>query len=239
MRLTPAMNRLKIHGLPSLVNACVLISLFSTANSFVFAASRALYGMALSGRAPRFFAKTNKRGVPVYASLLTLLMGCLSYLSVSSGTVKVLNWFINVVTSAQLVTWTCIAITWLRFNKGLKSQGIDRKTFLPARDPLAPFSAWYVLIWAPAVLFFNGYYLFFPGAFDGGDFIFAYGSVFIFLAIYLGSRVYRALKKDFEICIPAREIDYTTGLKEIEALSESYPPKASRTIWDKISRALF
>ena len=108
--LKPAMNRLGIPALPSIVNACVLISLFSTANSFVFAASRTLYGMALSRRAPQVFARTNRNGVPVYAILITLLMGCLSYLSVSNGAAKVLNWWINVVTSAQLVMWTCIAM---------------------------------------------------------------------------------------------------------------------------------
>lgn len=105
-----AMNRLEIPILPSIVNAAVLVSLFSTTNSFVFAASRSLLGLAQRGQAPKILARTSKRGVPYVAILLTLVVGCLSYLSVSAGSVKVLNWWINLVTAAQLVSWTCIAM---------------------------------------------------------------------------------------------------------------------------------
>ena len=105
-----AMNRLQIPVLPSIVNAAVLVSIFSTTNSFVFAASRSLYGMAQRGQAPRILARTNKRGVPWVAVSLTLVVGCLAYLSVSQGSIKVLNWWINLVTAAQLVSWTCIAM---------------------------------------------------------------------------------------------------------------------------------
>jgi amino acid transporter len=106
----PAMNRLNIPYLPSIVNAAVLISIFSTTNSFVFAASRSLFGMAQRGQAPKILARTNKRGVPWIAVSLTLVVGCLAYLSVSQGSIKVLNWWINLVTAAQLVSWTCIAM---------------------------------------------------------------------------------------------------------------------------------
>lgn len=104
------MNRLGIPVLPSIVNAAILVSLFSTTNSFVFAASRSLFGMAQRGQAPKILMRTNKRGVPYVAILLTLAVGCLAYLSVSAGAVKVLNWWIYLVTAAQLVSWTCIAM---------------------------------------------------------------------------------------------------------------------------------
>lgn len=104
------MNRLGIKGLPGLVNGLILVSIFSTTNSFVFAASRSLYGMSQAGRAPRFLTRVNKQGVPYLCVGLTLLVSCLAYLSVSEGTVKVLNWWIDLVTSAQLVSWSCIAM---------------------------------------------------------------------------------------------------------------------------------
>lgn len=104
------MNRLGIKGLPDLVNALVLVSIFSTTNSFVFTASRGLFSMAQDGRAPKVFMRVNKQGVPWVAVGVTLLISCISYLQVSAGAVKVLNWWINLVTSAQLVSWTCIAM---------------------------------------------------------------------------------------------------------------------------------
>jgi amino acid transporter len=104
------MNRLGITGLPSLVNALILISIFSTSNSFTFAASRALYGLAEQGRAPSVLRRLNRNGVPYLCVFVTLAFGLLSYLAVSSGTYRVLNWWINLVTAAQLVSWSCIAM---------------------------------------------------------------------------------------------------------------------------------
>lgn len=57
-----AMNRLKIKVLPDIVNAMVLASAFSAGNSYVYCASRSLFGLALEGKAPKFLRKCNKQG---------------------------------------------------------------------------------------------------------------------------------------------------------------------------------
>jgi amino acid transporter len=103
------MNRMNIPFLPSLVNALVLISIFSTGNAAVFCTSRGIYSLALKGGAPPVFKRLNKQGVPYVAVIAVLLFGCLSYLALGSGTVKVLNWFISVVGAANLINWTSIA----------------------------------------------------------------------------------------------------------------------------------
>ena len=59
-----AMTRLGIPALPHLVNALVLTACFSAGNSYVYCASRSLYGMALEGKAPKIFTKCTKKGVP-------------------------------------------------------------------------------------------------------------------------------------------------------------------------------
>ncbi|WVQ73107.1 hypothetical protein IAR50_002671 [Cryptococcus sp. DSM 104548] len=221
-----SMNRLGIPVLPSIVNALVLISLFSTANSFTFVASRSVFSLAQQGQAPKVFLRTNKHGVPYVSVTVTLLIGCLAYLSVSSGTAKVLNWWIDLVTAAQLVSWTVIAITYLRFRSGLKVQNLLSTDFLPVRGYLQPLSGWYLLVWSPIVLFFSGYYVFLPGAFTAADFVFAYGSVFIFLAILLGAKLYAYLKRgDRHLYIPAKEIDFKSDIEYIEELTRASEEK--------------
>jgi yeast amino acid transporter len=54
-----AMQRLKISGLPHVVNAIMMTSVFSCGNGVFFAASRALYVMGKTGRAPKIFAKAS------------------------------------------------------------------------------------------------------------------------------------------------------------------------------------
>lgn len=117
-----SMVRLKIQVLPDIVNALILASgmlifrhfhilsrklthllAFSAGNSYVYCASRSLYGMALEGKAPRVLARCNKQGVPIYCVLITLAIALLSFLQVSNNSAVVLQWFVNLVTASQLV----------------------------------------------------------------------------------------------------------------------------------------
>jgi amino acid transporter len=74
-----------IKGLPSVINACILIFTFSAANSDQYIASRTLYGMARDGHAPMIFARCTKRGVPYVSFIFTGCFMGLAYLVASSG----------------------------------------------------------------------------------------------------------------------------------------------------------
>ncbi|GMK57961.1 hypothetical protein CspeluHIS016_0407950 [Cutaneotrichosporon spelunceum] len=239
--LTAAMNRLHIPVLLSIVNGVILVSCISTSNAFTFTGSRALYSLALNRQAPAVLARVNRNGVPYVAVLVTLAFGCLSYLSVSAGAAKVLNWWISLVGSAQLVTWTAIAITWFRFTAGLKKQGLWPHA-LPQRGFLQPASAYWLVVWSPLVFVFQGYYVFL-GGFDGVSFVFAYGSIFIFAAIYLVSKVYDySVNKRYRWAKPLDELDFVTDIKEIELLTEeSEAARAShkKGMGQKLSDVLF
>lgn len=93
-----------IHGLPGFLNACVLLFVFSAANSDLYIASRTLHGLALKGHAPRFLAKTDKRGVPIYALGLSTMFCGLAFLNVSTNSATVFGYFVNLVTIFGLLT---------------------------------------------------------------------------------------------------------------------------------------
>ena len=176
------MRRLEISVLPDIVNALIGTSIVSAANGYVFTTSRSLYSLSVAGQAPRFLNKLNRNGVPYLCVLVTIALTGLSYLSVSAGTAKVLNWWISLVTASQLLNWIvspvdlriscrCMAdplvhtqimsTTWIRFNNAIKAQGLDRKTFLPYRSRFQPYCAWYALTWATIILILSGYTLFY------------------------------------------------------------------------------
>ena len=94
-----AMNRLRITVLPDIVNALVLSASFSAGNSYVYCASRSLFGLALEGKAPHIFTRCTRNGVPIYAVALVLAISLLSFLQVSNGSAVVLQWFVNLVSS--------------------------------------------------------------------------------------------------------------------------------------------
>lgn len=110
--------------------------------------------------------------------------------------------------------------TYLRFRKGIFAQGLYNGTFLPVKGWLQPYSGWVLLICSPIVLFFSGYYVFLPGAFAPADFIFAYGSVFLFLAILLISKTYQIIvKKQTQVWYAPKELDFVSDLDKFEAMT--------------------
>jgi len=129
-----AMQHMHIPVLPHIVNALVLSAVFSAGNSYVFCASRTLYGLALEGKAPKFLTRVTGNGVPVYCVGFTLAVALLckycvynysllsdvtvrpAFLQVSSNSAVVLQWFVNLVTASQLLNFAIISFTYIRFH---------------------------------------------------------------------------------------------------------------------------
>jgi amino acid transporter len=167
-----AMNRLRIRVLPDVVNAMVLTAAFSAGNSYVYCASRSLFGLALEGKAPRFLTRCSRGGVPVYCVAAVLLIALLSFLQVSSGGAVVLQWFVNLITASQLLNYSAVSVTYLCWHAALRAQGVSRDT-LPYKSPLQPFAAWYSLAGCFTMMFLGGYTVFLPGNWDVPTFLFS------------------------------------------------------------------
>lgn len=167
-----SMNRLGIPILPHIVNAGVLASAFSAGNSYVYCASRSLYGLALEGKAPRLLTKTTKNGVPLPAVLCVLCIALLSFLQVSNNSAKVLNWFVSLVTASQLINFSVMCYTFIKFHKACKAQGLSRDT-LPYKGFWQPYAAWYGLVCTFIMAFVGGYTVFLDGFWDVPNFLFS------------------------------------------------------------------
>lgn len=92
-----SMRRLQIPVLPHIVNALLLSSALSAGNSYMYCASRSLYGMALEGKAPRVLSKCTKNGVPIYCVGIVIAITLLSFLQLSQSSAVVLQWFVSLV----------------------------------------------------------------------------------------------------------------------------------------------
>lgn len=167
-----AMNRLQIRVLPDIVNAMVLTAAFSAGNSYVYCASRSLFGLALEGKAPAFLTKCTRNGVPVYCVCVVLMIALLSFLQVSNNAAVVLQWFVNLVTASQLLNYSAISVTYLCWYAALKAQGVSRDS-LPYKSPLQPYAAWYSLTGCFVMTFVGGYTVFLPGNWDVPSFLFS------------------------------------------------------------------
>lgn len=168
-----AMQRLQIGVLPHIVNAMVLASAFSAGNSYVYCASRSLFGLALEGKAPAIFARCTRNGVPIFSVGLVLLIALLSFLQLNNNSAVVLSWFVSLVTASQLLNFAFMCITFLFWKRACEAQGLERKG-LPFFGWWQPYVAYYGLFWTLLMTFVGGYAVFLPGNWDIPTFLFSY-----------------------------------------------------------------
>lgn len=160
-----AMKNLGVSGLPHLVNALLVTSIFSAGNTYTYCATRSLYGLALEGRAPKFLRYCTKQGVPLACFCVVMCFPCLAFLQLGNGSEKVLTWLVNLVTAGGLINYIVMATTYIFFYKACKAQGLDRRT-LPYRGWFQPYSAYIGLAWMIIMVFCYGYSSFKPWSVD-------------------------------------------------------------------------
>lgn len=100
-----SMRSFGIPVLPHIVNALLFSSAFSAGNGYFFCATRTLYGLALAGKVPRVFARTTRKGVPIYPTVAVLAISCVSFLQVGSGASVVFSWLISLVSEQMLAPY--------------------------------------------------------------------------------------------------------------------------------------
>ncbi|KAE8385021.1 amino acid permease/ SLC12A domain-containing protein [Aspergillus alliaceus] len=228
-----AMDRLGIPVLPHIVNTMVLGAAFSAGNSYVYCASRCLYGLALDNKAPKLFRKCTKNGVPIYCVGLVLLIALLAFLQVSNSAAVVLQWFVNLVTASQLINFSVVTFSYTRFRKALIAQNVPRSS-LPYQSVGQPYVAYTALICTTVMAFVGGYTVFLPGNWDIPTFFFSYTMIGVFPLIFVGWKLWH--KTQFR---KPEEIDLKTGLDEIEEYERNYIPLRASNVFSRFADWVF
>ncbi|KAH7928822.1 general amino acid permease [Leucogyrophana mollusca] len=198
-----AFTRAGIKVLPSIINAVLLTSAFSAANTFIFASSRILYGLAVQNQAPQFFTTCTKSGTPWISVITSGLFSLLAFMNVSSSAGVVFNWFVSLSTVCGLFGWLTINSTYLRYYYGLKHHGIVPQGIY--RSPLQPYAAMWGIFWVLFYILVSGISVFWD--FVASDFVAAYINIPIFIGLYIGFKVWRKTK------IPSMaELDFTSNI---------------------------
>jgi amino acid transporter len=209
-----AMQNMGITGLPDLCSALMVTSVFSAGNTYTYAATRALHGLAINGRAPRFLTYTTKKGVPLYCFIVVMAFSFLSLLQISGGAYKVLNWLISLTTANILIDYIIIMVTYICYHRACNAQGFDRSK-LPYVGYLQPYCGYIGLVWFIVMLFCFGYRSFTP--WDTAGFFLNYTMLifspacFIFWKLWKKTRWLRPLEVDLKW-----EADAITAYEESE-----------------------
>lgn len=214
-----AINTAGIKVLPHIFNACVLAFVFSACNSDLYVASRSLYSLAVDGKAPKLFAKTNRWGIPHFSLGLATLFCCLAYMTVSSSSSQIFAYFVNVTSIFGLLSWVSILITYIHFDKALRVQGISKDS-LSYHAPFQPYASYFALFFCVLIGLIKNFTVFLGHSFDYKNFITGYIGIPVYLVSYFG---YKLVKKTHRI--KPEDVDLVTFKEAVDLDQEEYEIK--------------
>lgn len=184
----------------SVMNAVILTSILSAANSGMYASTRMLWSLAREGKAPKSLMKINKNGVPINALIVTALVGMFAFLSSFLGEGKVFMWLLSSSGLSGFIAWLGIALSHYRFRKAYIAQGKDIDD-LPYRAKWFPFAPIISIVLCIVVILGQEYKNIVNTNVSWVDLFATYISAILFLCIWFGYKIkYKTKIVDLKQC---------------------------------------
>jgi len=162
-----------IKAIPSVVNAVVITSAWSSSNQALLAGTRVLYGLAIKGQAPAIFLRTTPWGVPYVCVCFNTFFMFLAFMSLSNSAMTVFWWLVDLTAAGVLVSWSSILLNHTRLCMAMKKQGIPRSE-LPFYNSWTAYSSPTALVMCQIILWTGGFSVFTKGGWDPATFVSAY-----------------------------------------------------------------
>ncbi|EGS20339.1 amino acid permease-like protein [Thermochaetoides thermophila DSM 1495] len=201
---TVAAKRSGIDKLGDAVNGMLLIFTLSAANSDIYLASRSVWALAKDGQAPSIMKRTNKRGVPIPAVILSSVFIVLGFMNATKSAATVFGYFVSLVTVFGALNWIAVLFSYLSMIRAMKVQNIPRSV-MPYRNILLPWGAWIALFITILVILFSGYSAFIPH-FQVDKFMTSYIGIPVYIINILWWKWAKKTKR-----VKPEEMDLVTG----------------------------
>lgn len=232
-----------IKGLPSVINAVILIAVLSVGNASVYACSRSLNSLAEQGMAPKWTGYVDRKGRPLFAIIVTNVFGLFAFIAASDKQQDAFNWLLALSGLSSIFTWISINFAHIRFRAAMRAQ--DRLLGdLVFRAPTGVVGLWYGLVMNIVVLGVTFWLAVFP--IGGSPNVSSFFQVYLGFPVIVGSWLgYMVWKKKYMFFIRADKIDLDTGrlvpdmdLIRQEAAEEAADMKL-RSFWRQIVSFVF
>ncbi|MFC9099210.1 amino acid permease [Streptomyces sp. NPDC002387] len=148
-----ALDSLGIAHAGQIMNFIVLTSVLSCLNSGLYTASRMAFSLGVRGDAPRAFARTTGRGVPMTAIVVSVLFGFLAVFFNYKYPDSVFLFLVNSSGAVALFVWLVICFSQLRMRKIIQREAPEK---LIVKMWLYPYLTWAT---AALIVFVLGYML--------------------------------------------------------------------------------
>ena len=137
---TMVLERAGIPGAAGFMEVIIVLALLSAFNAQIYASSRMMHSLAARGEAPKFFTKTNAKGVPTNAIALSVALSVVMVILNYADTGWLLTFMLNAAGASLLIVWVFIAVSQLRLRRQLEAIHP-----LPIRMWAFPYLTWFAL----------------------------------------------------------------------------------------------
>ena len=133
---TAVLELANIPGAVGIMEAVIVVALLSACNTQIYGSSRFMQNLAVRGDAPASFARTDARGVPMRAVIVSVAFGFAAVALQYWNPPGLLAFLLNAVGGCLIVLWIVVALSFVRLHPKLVATGEITE----------------VRMWAPAVL---------------------------------------------------------------------------------------
>lgn len=220
-----------IKAIPSIVNAVVITSAWSSSNQALLSGTRVLYGLAIKGQAPKVFLRTTSWGVPYVCVCFNTCFMFLAFMALSNSAMTVFWWLVDLTAAGVLVSWSSILFNHIRLTQAMKKQGISR-TELPFHNSWTPYSSPIALFMCLTILLTGGFSVFTKGGWSTSSFVSSYLDIPLVIVAFLLWKFINGTKMVNLADIPIR-----AALEEVAKNPE--PLEAKSTGWKRMVNSLW
>ncbi|SCU99811.1 LAMI_0G01002g1_1 [Lachancea mirantina] len=122
---SPYVLAASLHGVkvvPHIINAVILVSVISVANSAVYSSSRLMHSLGGQGFAPKIFFYVDRAGRPLVALIACSFFGLIAFVAASNQEEQAFTWLAAIAGLSEIFTWSSIFISHIRFRLAMKHQ---------------------------------------------------------------------------------------------------------------------
>ncbi|KAJ5204213.1 General amino-acid permease GAP2 [Penicillium cinerascens] len=229
-----AIENAGISGLPSVMNVVIMIAVLSVGNSSVYGSSRTLAALAEQGQAPRFLAYIDRKGRPMWAILVSSVLGLLCFLAASDKQTEAFEWMMAISGLSSIFTWGSICFCHIRFRRAWSIQGhsLDELAF---RSQPGVIGSWVGFIFNCLVLVAQFWVGFAPVGYaemTAGElvqsFFGAYLAAPVVLLFFIPYKIWYRTK-----VVHSRDMDLVTGRRELDIQHLVDQEKADQAAWPR------
>ncbi|KAI9031019.1 amino acid permease-domain-containing protein [Phycomyces nitens] len=209
------------------INAVVLTSVLSAANSSVYTCARTLLGLSRDNNAPAFLSRVNRYGSPYMAVIFSSIIGfaCV-FISIYSAS-EAFVWFLSITAVSGFISWAGIGFVHVRFRRAYVHQGRDIKE-LPYLALAYPYTGIFSCVLCVLIVLGQGYGAFTP-EFDAVKFVTNYLGIVPFFLCYFIHKIVRRTK-----IVPLDEVDFETNRVSRFEVEQDEDEEKRRTVWQRI-----